>query len=342
MLYRKVDTNLNFASREKEVENFWAENNIAQKAVDNRDGCEDYTFYDGPPTANGQPHIGHVLTRVIKDLFPRYHSMKGQKVLRKAGWDTHGLPVELEVEKLIGINGKEQIEAYGMEPLIKKCRESVWKYKGMWEEFSGVVGFWADMDNPYITYENYYIESEWWALKQIWDKGLLYKGHKVVPYCPRCGTPLSSHEVALGYKDVKERSAVVKFKAVDDDAYFLAWTTTPWTLPSNLCLCVNPKVDYVKIQVGDTKYILAQALVEKTFDGVEGERIANMSRCIRSRTKLLRVQASKLTTSPATIMSRPKTAPALFTVRPRSAKMTTAFAANTIFRSCNSSTARAT
>ena len=272
MLYRKVDTNLNFASREKEVENFWAEHNIAQKAIDKRDGCEDYTFYDGPPTANGQPHIGHVLTRVIKDLFPRYHSMKGQKVFRKAGWDTHGLPVELEVEKLIGINGKEQIEAYGMEPFIKKCRESVWKYKGMWEEFSGVVGFWADMDHPYITYENNYIESEWWALKRIWERGLLYKGHKVVPYCPRCGTPLSSHEVALGYKDVKERSAVVKFKVADEDSYFLAWTTTPWTLPSNLCLCVNPKVDYVKIQVGDTVYILAEALVDKVFDGVDGER----------------------------------------------------------------------
>ena len=272
MLYRKVETNLNFASREKEVETFWAENDIAQKAIDKRDGCEGYTFYDGPPTANGQPHIGHVLTRVIKDLFPRYHSMKGQKVMRKAGWDTHGLPVELEVEKLIGINGKEQIEAYGMEPFIKKCRESVWKYKTMWEEFSGVVGFWADMEHPYITYENDYIESEWWALKKIWDRGLLYKGHKVVPYCPRCGTPLSSHEVALGYKDVKERSAVVKFKVADEDAYFLAWTTTPWTLPSNLCLCVNPKVDYVKIQVGDTVYILAEALVEKNFEGVEGER----------------------------------------------------------------------
>ena len=272
MLYRKVETNLNFASREKEVETFWAENDIAQKAIDNRDGCEGYTFYDGPPTANGQPHIGHVLTRVIKDLFPRYHSMKGQKVMRKAGWDTHGLPVELEVEKLIGINGKEQIEAYGMEPFIKKCRESVWKYKTMWEEFSGVVGFWADMDNPYITYENDYIESEWWALKKIWDRGLLYKGHKVVPYCPRCGTPLSSHEVALGYKDVKERSAIAKFKVADEDAYFLAWTTTPWTLPSNLCLCVNPKVDYVKIQVGETVYILAEALVEKVFEGVEGDR----------------------------------------------------------------------
>lgn len=271
-LYRKVDTNLNFASREKEVENFWAENNIAQKAIDNREGCETYTFYDGPPTANGKPHIGHVLTRVIKDLFPRYNSMKGKKVLRKAGWDTHGLPVELEVEKLIGINGKEQIEAYGIEPFIKKCRESVWKYKAMWEEFSGVVGFWADMENPYITYENNYIESEWWALNQIWKKGLLYKGHKVVPYCPRCGTPLSSHEVSLGYKDLKERSAVVKFKSADDDSYYLAWTTTPWTLPSNLILCVNPKVDYVKIQVGDTKYILAEALVEKVFENVEGDK----------------------------------------------------------------------
>ena len=271
-MYKKVDTNLDFASREKEVENFWAENNIAQKAIDQREGCKNFTFYDGPPTANGQPHVGHVLTRVIKDLFPRYHSMKGEKVLRKAGWDTHGLPVELEVEKLIGINGKEQIEAYGIEPFIKKCRESVWKYKTMWEEFSGVVGFWADMENPYITYENNYIESEWWALKEIWNKGLLYKGHKVVPYCPRCGTPLSSHEVSLGYKDLKERSAVVKFKAVDDDAYYLAWTSTPWTLPSNLVLCMNPKVDYVKIQVGDTNYILAEALVEKVFDGVEGER----------------------------------------------------------------------
>ena len=271
-MYRKVDTNLDFASREKEVENFWAENKIAQKAVDQRDGCKDYTFYDGPPTANGQPHVGHVLTRVIKDLFPRYHSMKGEKVLRKAGWDTHGLPVELEVEKLIGINGKEQIEAYGIEPFIKKCRESVWKYKQMWEEFSGVVGFWADMEHPYITYENDYIESEWWALKKIWEKGLLYKGHKVVPYCPRCGTPLSSHEVSLGYKDLKERSAVVKFKSAESDAYYLAWTTTPWTLPSNLVLCVNPKVTYVKIQVGDTKYILAQALVDKVFEGVDGER----------------------------------------------------------------------
>ena len=281
-MYRKVDTNLDFASREKEVEDFWKEHDIANKAISQREGCPDYTFYDGPPTANGQPHIGHVLTRVIKDLFPRYHSMKGQKVLRKAGWDTHGLPVEIEVEKLIGISGKEQIEEYGIEPFIKKCRESVWKYKGMWEEFSGVVGFWADMDHPYITYENYYIESCWWALKQIFDKGLLYQGHKVVPYCPRCGTPLSSHEVAQGYKDVKERSAMVKFRLIrnaelrirndGEEVYLLAWTTTPWTLPSNLGLCVNANVDYVKIQVGDTIYVLAEALVDSVFDGIDGER----------------------------------------------------------------------
>ncbi|MBR1859743.1 MAG: isoleucine--tRNA ligase, partial [Selenomonadaceae bacterium] len=271
-MYSKVDTNLNFASRESEVEKFWKDNDIAQKAIDQRAGCEDFTFYDGPPTANGQPHIGHVLTRVIKDLFPRYQSMKGKKVLRKAGWDTHGLPVELEVEKLIGINGKEQIEKYGIEPFIKKCRESVWKYKSMWEEFSGVVGFWANMDDPYITYENNYIESEWWALKKIFERGLLYKGHKVVPYCPRCGTPLSSHEVAQGYKDVKERSAMVKFKVKGEDAYFLAWTTTPWTLPSNLGLCVNADVDYAKIKVGDTIYILAEKLIDSVFDGIDGER----------------------------------------------------------------------
>ncbi|MBR1760400.1 MAG: isoleucine--tRNA ligase [Schwartzia sp.] len=264
-MYQKVDTNLNFVEREKEVLDFWKEEGIAQKAVDQREGCDIFTFYDGPPTANGKPHIGHVLTRVIKDMLPRYQSMKGKHVLRKAGWDTHGLPVELEVEKELGINGKEQIEKYGIEPFIKKCRESVWKYKGMWEEFSDVVGFWADMEHPYITYENDYIESEWWALKEIWEKGLLYKGHKVVPYCPRCGTPLSSHEVAQGYKDVKERSAVVKFKAAGEDAYFLAWTTTPWTLPSNLALCVNPEVDYVKIRVGETVYYMAEALVETVF-----------------------------------------------------------------------------
>ena len=272
-MYQKVDTNLNFVEREKGVLQFWKDNHIAQKAIDQREGCDTYTFYDGPPTANGKPHIGHVLTRVIKDMLPRYASMKGKKVLRKAGWDTHGLPVELEVEKAIGINGKEQIEKYGIEPFIKKCRESVWKYKGMWEQFSDVVGFWADMDHPYITYENNFIESEWWALKQIWDKGLLYKGYKVVPYCPRCGTPLSSHEVAQGYKDVTERSAMVTFKAKDEDnTYYLAWTTTPWTLPSNLALCVNPDVDYVKVAVGGKNYILAEALVDKVFEGVEGER----------------------------------------------------------------------
>ena len=272
MLYSKVSTNLNFVEREKETLEFWKEHAIAQKAIDQREGCDTFTFYDGPPTANGKPHIGHVLTRVIKDMLPRYQSMKGKRVLRKAGWDTHGLPVELEVEKAIGINGKEQIEKYGIEPFIKKCRESVWKYKGMWEEFSDVVGFWADMDHPYITYENDYIESEWWALKEIWDKGLLYKGYKVVPYCPRCGTPLSSHEVAQGYKDVTERSAMVKFKVKDEDAYFLAWTTTPWTLPSNLALCVNPNVDYVKVRVDGTVYYLAAALVDTVFEGVAGER----------------------------------------------------------------------
>ena len=271
-LYEKVDTNLDFAAREKAVADFWRENHIAQRAVDQREGCDTFTFYDGPPTANGRPHIGHVLTRVIKDMLPRYQSMKGRKVLRKAGWDTHGLPVELEVEKAIGINGKEQIEEYGIEPFIKKCRESVWKYKSMWEQFSDVVGFWADMEHPYITYENDFIESEWWALKEIWKKGLLYQGHKIVPYCPRCGTPLSSHEVAQGYKDVTERSAIVMFKAADEDAYFLAWTTTPWTLPSNLALCVNPNVTYVKLRVYGKVYYLAEALVDSVFDGSWGER----------------------------------------------------------------------
>ena len=270
-MYEKVDTNLNFAAREKAVADFWRENHIAQQAVDQREGCETFTFYDGPPTANGRPHIGHVLTRVIKDMLPRYQSMKGRKVLRKAGWDTHGLPVELEVEKAIGINGKEQIEEYGIEPFIKKCRESVWTYKSMWEEFSDVVGFWADMEHPYITYENNFIESEWWALKEIWKKGLLYQGHKIVPYCPRCGTPLSSHEVAQGYKDVTERSAIVKFKAVGEDAYFLAWTTTPWTLPSNLGLCVNPNVTYVKVRVHGTIYYLAEALMESVFSEAAGD-----------------------------------------------------------------------
>lgn len=266
-LYNKVDTNLNFVQREKEIEEFWKENNIAQKTIDQREGNETFTFYDGPPTANGKPHIGHVLTRVIKDLLPRFQSMKGKNVLRKAGWDTHGLPVELEVEKQLGLDGKDQIEKYGMEPFVRKCRESVWKYKGMWEEFSDVVGFWADMKHPYITYENDYIESEWWALKEIWEKGLLYKGYKVVPYCPRCGTPLSSHEVAQGYKDVKERSAMVKFKVKGEKAYFLAWTTTPWTLPSNLALCVNPEINYVKVKNEDNVYYMAEALVNTVLEG---------------------------------------------------------------------------
>lgn len=271
MFYQKVDTNLNFVAREAQVRKFWQEHHIAQKAIDQREGADTFTFYDGPPTANGKPHIGHVLTRVIKDMLPRYQSMKGKKVLRKAGWDTHGLPVELEVEKALGLDGKDQIETYGIEPFIKKCRESVWKYKGMWEEFSDVVGFWADMEHPYITYENDFIESVWWALKEIWQKGLLYRGYKVVPYCPRCGTPLSSHEVAQGYKDVKERSAMVKFKVKGEDAYFLAWTTTPWTLPSNLGLCVNPNVTYVKARVEGTVYYLAEDLLAKVFADVEVE-----------------------------------------------------------------------
>ena len=264
-MYQKVDTNLNFVDREKKVEEFWKQNHIFEKSMEHRKDGETYTFYDGPPTANGKPHIGHVLTRVIKDMIPRYRTMKGYMVPRKAGWDTHGLPVELEVEKLLNLDGKEQIEQYGLEPFIKKCKESVWKYKGMWEDFSNTVGFWADMDHPYVTYHNEFIESEWWALKQIWDKGLLYKGYKIVPYCPRCGTPLSSHEVAQGYKDVKERSAIVRFKIVGEDAYFLAWTTTPWTLPSNVALCVNAKEDYVKIKnpAEDKIYYMAEALVEK-------------------------------------------------------------------------------
>ena len=235
-VYEKVSTNLNFVNREKETRAFWEANSIFEKSIKMREGSENYTFFDGPPTANGKPHIGHVLTRVIKDMVPRYFTMKGRRVLRKAGWDTHGLPVELEVEKKLGIDGKDQIEAYGLEPFIAHCKESVWNYKEMWEDFSGTVGFWADMENPYVTYTNDFIESEWWALKRIWDKGLLYKGFKIVPYCPRCGTPLSSHEVAQGYKTVKERSAIVRFKCIGEDAYFLAWTTTPWTLPSNVAL----------------------------------------------------------------------------------------------------------
>ena len=261
-MYKKVPTDLKFVEREREVEKFWRENHIFEKSIEDRKDAPTYMFYDGPPTANGKPHIGHALTRVIKDMIPRYRTMKGYKVPRKAGWDTHGLPVEIEVEKELGINGKEQIENYGVAPFIEKCKESVWKYKGMWEEFSDVIGFWADMNDPYVTYHDSYIESEWWALKQIWDKGLLYKGFKVVPYCPRCGTPLSSHEVAQGYKDVKERSAIVRFKKKDEDVYFLAWTTTPWTLPSNVALCVNPEEDYVKVKHGDYTYILASALVE--------------------------------------------------------------------------------
>lgn len=261
-MYKKVPTDLKFVEREREVEKFWRENHIFEKSIEDRKDAPTYMFYDGPPTANGKPHIGHALTRVIKDMIPRYRTMKGYKVPRKAGWDTHGLPVEIEVEKELGINGKEQIEKYGVAPFIEKCKESVWKYKSMWEQFSDVIGFWADMDDPYVTYHNSYIESEWWALKQIWDKGLLYKGFKVVPYCPRCGTPLSSHEVAQGYKDVKERSAIVRFKKKNEDVYFLAWTTTPWTLPSNVALCVNPDEDYVKVVQGDYTYILASALAE--------------------------------------------------------------------------------
>lgn len=262
-MYQKVSTNLNFVEREKETEKFWRENHIFQKSMDNRKGEKTYTFYDGPPTANGKPHIGHVLTRVIKDMIPRYRTMKGYMVPRKAGWDTHGLPVELEVEKLLGLDGKEQIEEYGLDPFISKCKESVWKYKGMWEDFSGTVGFWADMDDPYVTYHDNFIESEWWALKEIWDKELLYKGFKIVPYCPRCGTPLSSHEVAQGYKSVKERSATVRFKIKGEDAYFLAWTTTPWTLPSNVGLCVNPEDSYCRVKAADGyTYIMAEALLD--------------------------------------------------------------------------------
>ncbi|MEG2441722.1 MAG: isoleucine--tRNA ligase [Acetivibrio sp.] len=290
-MYEKVSTNLNFVDREKQVESFWKTNEIFEKSMENRKEGKTYTFYDGPPTANGKPHIGHVLTRVIKDMIPRYRTMKGYMVPRKAGWDTHGLPVELEVEKLLGLDGKEQIEEYGLEPFINKCKESVWKYKGMWEDFSGTVGFWADMENPYVTYHNEYIESEWWALKQIWEKKLLYKGYKIVPYCPRCGTPLSSHEVAQGYKDVKEKSAIVKFQIKGkENEYILAWTTTPWTLPSNVALCVNPDETYVKVKVsvnaknqvikegeedevaGIEYYILAEALlsvVDGAYEVVE-------------------------------------------------------------------------
>ena len=275
-MYQKVDTTLNFVDREKKVEEFWKENHIFEKSMENRKEGETYTFYDGPPTANGKPHIGHVLTRVIKDMIPRYRTMKGYMVPRKAGWDTHGLPVELEVEKKLGLDGKEQIEEYGMEPFIKQCKESVWKYKGMWEDFSSTVGFWADMEHPYVTYYDDYIESEWWALKEIWNKKLLYKGFKIVPYCPRCGTPLSAQEVSQGYKTVKERSAVVRFKVIGEDAYFLAWTTTPWTLPSNVALCVNPDETYCKVKAADGyTYYMAEALLDKVLGKLakeEGEK----------------------------------------------------------------------
>ena len=272
VVYQKVDTNLNFVDREKQVEKFWKENHIFEKSMEDRKDDPTYMFYDGPPTANGKPHIGHVLTRVIKDMIPRYRTMKGYMVPRKAGWDTHGLPVELEVEKKLGLDGKEQIEEYGMEPFIQQCKESVWKYKGMWEDFSSTVGFWADMENPYVTYHDDYIESEWWALKEIWNKKLLYKGFKIVPYCPRCGTPLSAQEVSQGYKTVKERSAIVRFKVVGEDAYFLAWTTTPWTLPSNVALCVNPTETYCKVKAADGyTYYMAEALLDKVLGKLGSE-----------------------------------------------------------------------
>ena len=285
MLYQKVNSDMNFVDREKKVGEFWKENKIFEKSIESRREGEPYVFYDGPPTANGKPHIGHVLTRVIKDMIPRYRTMKGYMVPRKAGWDTHGLPVELEVEKLLGLDGKEQIEEYGLDPFIQKCKESVWKYKGMWEDFSGTVGFWADMDDPYVTYHNDFIESEWWALKQIYEKGLLYKGFKIVPYCPRCGTPLSSHEVAQGYKTVKEKSAVVRFPVVGEDAFFLAWTTTPWTLPSNVALCVNPEEEYCKVKAADGKtYYLAAKLAETVLAPLaEGGRAFEVLETLRGK-----------------------------------------------------------
>ena len=297
-LYQEVSTNMNFVEREQETAKFWEEDRTFQKSVEELEGHPSYVFYDGPPTANGKPHIGHLQTRSFKDLFPRFHTMKGQMVPRKAGWDTHGLPVELEVEKLLHINGKDQIEAYGIAPFIEKCKESVWKYKGMWEDFSKDVGFWADMDHPYVTYDNSFIESEWWALKQIWDKGLLYKGFKIVPYCPRCGTPLSSHEVAQGYKDVKERSAIAKFKVKGEDAFILAWTTTPWTLPSNVALCVNANEDYVKVSAKGETYYLAAALCDtvlgepayevlETYKGtdLEGKEYEPLYQCVSPKEK---------------------------------------------------------
>lgn len=274
-MYKPVDTNLNFVEREKEVLAFWKENEIFEKSVEKNKGGECFNFYDGPPTANGKPHIGHILTRVMKDIIPRYKTMKGYYVRRKAGWDTHGLPVELEVEKQLGIDGKQEIEKYGIEPFIKKCKESVWKYKHEWEVMSDRIGYWADMKNPYITYDDNYIESVWWSLKQIADKGLLYKGYKIVPYCPRCGTALSSHEVAQGYKDVEEKSVFIKFAVKGrPGVFFLAWTTTPWTLPSNVALCVNPKEDYVEIKVGDETYIMADALVGSLFEEGQYEKLS--------------------------------------------------------------------
>ncbi|MEG1426216.1 MAG: class I tRNA ligase family protein, partial [Oscillospiraceae bacterium] len=275
-MYKKVTANQNTVEREKATVKFWNDHKIFEKTVESCAGKPGYTFYDGPPTANGKPHIGHVLTRAVKDLIPRYRLMKGWDVPRKAGWDTHGLPVEIEVEKLLGINGKEQIEEYGLAPFISKCKESVWNYRGMWEDFSKSVGFWADMENPYVTYDNNFIESEWWAMKEIFNKGLLYKGFKIVPYCPRCGTPLSSHEVAQGYKVIKERSAIVRFKVKNEDAYILAWTTTPWTLPSNVALCVNPEECYVKVKKDGYTYYMAKALVTAVL-GEEAEIIAEFT-----------------------------------------------------------------
>ena len=266
-MYKKVDTSLNFVEREKEIIEFWKQNDVFLKSIEKNEGAEEFSFYDGPPTANGKPHVGHVLTRVMKDIIPRYQTMKGKHVLRKAGWDTHGLPVELEVEKLLGIDGKPQIENYGIEPFIKQCKQSVWKYKSEWEKMSDRLGYWVDMDNPYVTYDDKYIESEWWALKEMHKKGLLYKGHKIVPYCPRCGTALSSHEVAQGYKSVKENSVVARFKVKGyENCYILAWTTTPWTLPSNVALCMNPDEPYVEIEADGANYIMAEALVPRFFE----------------------------------------------------------------------------
>ena len=280
-MYKKVDASLNFLQREQEVLDFWNANNVFEQSIKNNEGHEEFTFYDGPPTANGKPHIGHVLTRVMKDIIPRYQTMKGKHVLRKAGWDTHGLPVELEIEKKLGLDGKQDIEKYGIEPFIKECKQSVWKYTDEWKKMSDRLGYWVDMEHPYVTYDDNYIESVWWALKTIAEKGLLYKGYKIVPYCPRCGTALSSHEVAQGYKDVKEKSVYVKFKIKGkDNAYFLVWTTTPWTLPSNVALCMNAEYDYVEIKVGDETYVLAEALVPTLFE--DYEIISSTNPCSRT------------------------------------------------------------